>query len=53
MSTTVEVLATVETVQAPVVALGAAVKSGRTTVIAAKIDASDYVALFNALRELS
>ena len=33
-------------------ALGAAVKSGRTTVIGARIDASGYVAQFNALREL-
>jgi acetolactate synthase-1/2/3 large subunit len=33
-------------------ALGAAVKSKRTTVIAARIDASGYVAQFNALREL-
>jgi acetolactate synthase-1/2/3 large subunit len=33
-------------------ALGAAVKSGRTTVIAARIDPSGYVAQFNALREL-
>ncbi|MCC7425862.1 MAG: thiamine pyrophosphate-binding protein [Alphaproteobacteria bacterium] len=33
-------------------ALGAALKSGRTTVIGAKIDPSGYVAQFNALREL-
>jgi len=33
-------------------ALKAAVKSGRTTVIAAKIDPSGYVAQFNALREI-
>jgi acetolactate synthase-1/2/3 large subunit len=33
-------------------ALSAALKSGRTTVIAARIDASGYVAQFNALREL-
>ena len=33
-------------------ALGAALKSGRTTVIGARIDASGYVAQFNALREL-
>lgn len=33
-------------------ALAAAVKSGRTTVIAARIDPSGYVAQFNALREL-
>jgi acetolactate synthase-1/2/3 large subunit len=33
-------------------ALRAALKSGRTTVIAVRIDASGYVAQFNALREL-
>jgi acetolactate synthase-1/2/3 large subunit len=33
-------------------ALGAALRSERTTVIAAKIDPSGYVAQFNALREL-
>jgi acetolactate synthase I/II/III large subunit len=33
-------------------ALAAAVKSGRTTVIGARIDGSGYVAQFNALREL-
>jgi len=33
-------------------AVAAAVKSGRTTVIGARIDASGYVAQFNALREL-
>lgn len=33
-------------------ALAAAVKSKRTTVVAARIDASGYVAQFNALREL-
>jgi acetolactate synthase-1/2/3 large subunit len=33
-------------------AIGAAVKSGKTTVIAAKIDGSGYVAQFNALREI-
>ncbi|BBK33384.1 acetolactate synthase-1/2/3 large subunit [Stella humosa] len=33
-------------------ALQAALKTGRTTVIAARIDASGYVAQFNALREL-
>ena len=33
-------------------ALKAALKSGRTTVIAARIDGSGYVAQFNALREL-
>ncbi|MGE0749775.1 MAG: thiamine pyrophosphate-binding protein [Variibacter sp.] len=33
-------------------ALSAAVKSGRTTVIGARIDPSGYVAQFNALREL-
>ena len=33
-------------------ALRTALKSGRTTVIAARIDPSGYVAQFNALREL-
>jgi len=33
-------------------ALGAALKSGRTTLIGARIDPSGYVAQFNALREL-
>ena len=33
-------------------ALKAALKSGRTTVIGARIDGSGYVAQFNALREL-
>ncbi len=33
-------------------AVGAALKSGRTTVIGARIDKSGYVAQFNALREL-
>jgi acetolactate synthase I/II/III large subunit len=33
-------------------ALGSALKSGKTTVIAARIDPSGYVAQFNALREL-
>ena len=33
-------------------ALSAAVKSGRTTLIAARIDAAGYVDQFNALREL-
>ena len=33
-------------------ALSAAVKSKRTTVIGVRIDASGYVAQFNALREL-
>jgi acetolactate synthase-1/2/3 large subunit len=33
-------------------ALVAALKSGRTTVIGARIDGSGYVAQFNALREL-
>jgi len=32
-------------------ASSAAAKSGRTTLIAARIDASGYVAQFNALRE--
>jgi acetolactate synthase I/II/III large subunit len=44
--------AVVETEQALASALGAAVSSGRTTLIAARIDASGYVAQFNALREL-
>jgi acetolactate synthase-1/2/3 large subunit len=44
--------AVVETEQALGDALGAAVKSSRTTVIAARIDPSGYVAQFNALREL-
>ena len=42
----------VETEQALSNALSAAVKSDRTTVIAARIDPSGYVAQFNALREL-
>ncbi len=42
----------VETEQALSQALTAAVKSKRTTVIGARIDASGYVAQFNALREL-
>jgi acetolactate synthase-1/2/3 large subunit len=42
----------VETEQALSNALSAAVKSKRTTVIAVRIDASGYVAQFNALREL-
>jgi acetolactate synthase-1/2/3 large subunit len=33
-------------------ALGAALKSKRTTIVAARIDPSGYVAQFNALREL-
>jgi acetolactate synthase-1/2/3 large subunit len=33
-------------------ALGAALKSSRTTIVAARIDPSGYVAQFNALREL-
>ena len=33
-------------------AIGCALKSGRTTVIAARIDPSGYVAQFNALREI-
>ena len=44
--------AVVETEQALGDALGAALKSGRTTVIGARIDPSGYVAQFNALREL-
>jgi acetolactate synthase-1/2/3 large subunit len=42
----------VETEQALGNALKSAVKSNRTTVIAARIDPSGYVAQFNALREL-
>jgi acetolactate synthase-1/2/3 large subunit len=42
----------VETEQELSQALATAVKSSRTTVIAARIDASGYVAQFNALREL-
>jgi acetolactate synthase-1/2/3 large subunit len=44
--------AVVETEQALGDALGAALRSGRTTVIGARIDPSGYVAQFNALREL-
>ena len=42
----------VETEQALSKALQAALKSKRTTVIGVRIDASGYVAQFNALREL-
>ncbi len=42
----------VETENALADALQAAVRSGRTTVVAARIDPSGYVAQFNALREL-
>lgn len=42
----------VDTEQALDAALRAALKSGRTTVIGAKIDGSGYVDQFNALREL-
>ena len=42
----------VETEQALSSALGAALKSSRTTIVAARIDPSGYVAQFNALREL-
>jgi acetolactate synthase I/II/III large subunit len=42
----------VETEQALAGALTAALKSGRTTVIGARIDASGYIAPFHALREL-
>lgn len=42
----------VETEAALSDALNAALKSGRTTIIAARIDPSGYVAQFNALREL-
>ncbi|HJU32140.1 MAG TPA: thiamine pyrophosphate-binding protein [Hyphomicrobiaceae bacterium] len=44
--------AVVDTEQGLGDALGAALKSGRTTVIGARIDPSGYVAQFNALREL-
>jgi acetolactate synthase-1/2/3 large subunit len=43
---------TVETEQALANALQAALKSKRTTVVGVRIDASGYVAQFNALREL-
>jgi acetolactate synthase-1/2/3 large subunit len=42
----------VETEQALANALKAALKTNRTTIIAARIDGSGYVAQFNALREL-
>lgn len=42
----------VETEHALGDALSAALKSGRTTVIAARVDPSGYVAQFNALREI-
>ncbi|MCZ7658751.1 MAG: thiamine pyrophosphate-binding protein [Xanthobacteraceae bacterium] len=42
----------VETEHALGDALAAALKSGRTTVIAARVDPSGYVAQFNALREI-
>jgi acetolactate synthase I/II/III large subunit len=42
----------VETENALGDAINTAMKSGRTTVIAAKIDPSGYVAQFNALREI-
>jgi acetolactate synthase-1/2/3 large subunit len=42
----------VETEQALTNALKAALKSNRTTIVAARIDPSGYVAQFNALREL-
>jgi acetolactate synthase-1/2/3 large subunit len=42
----------VDTEQGLADALATALKSGRTTVIGARIDASGYVAQFNALREL-
>jgi acetolactate synthase-1/2/3 large subunit len=44
--------AVVETEQALADALGAALKSNRTTIVAARIDPTGYVAQFNALREL-
>jgi acetolactate synthase-1/2/3 large subunit len=43
---------TVDTEQGLVNALKAALQSKRTTVIGVQIDASGYVAQFNALREL-
>jgi acetolactate synthase-1/2/3 large subunit len=43
---------TVETEQGLANALKAALQSRRTTVIGVRIDASGYVAQFNALREL-
>jgi acetolactate synthase-1/2/3 large subunit len=43
---------TVDTEQGLSNALAAALRSGRTTVIGVRIDASGYVAQFNALREL-
>jgi acetolactate synthase-1/2/3 large subunit len=42
----------VDTAQGLADALTAALKTGRTTLIAARIDPSGYVAQFNALREL-
>jgi len=42
----------VETEQALANALCTALKSNRTTIVAARIDGSGYVAQFNALREL-
>jgi acetolactate synthase I/II/III large subunit len=42
----------VDTEQSLANALEGALRSGRTTVIGVKIDASGYVAQFNALREL-
>ena len=42
----------VETEQALGNALSAALKSSNTTLIAARIDGSGYLAQFNALREL-
>jgi len=44
--------AVVETEQALTNALNAALKSNHTTIVAARIDPSGYVAQFNALREL-
>ena len=44
--------AVVESEQGLVSALTIALKSSKTTIIAARIDASGYVAQFNALREL-
>jgi acetolactate synthase-1/2/3 large subunit len=44
--------AVVDTEEGLAAALGAALKSSHTTIIAARIDPSGYVAQFNALREL-
>jgi acetolactate synthase-1/2/3 large subunit len=44
--------AAVDTEEGLAAALGAALRSNRTTIVAARIDPSGYVAQFNALREL-